>query len=75
MDSNTVSSLRTSPAMNKKKTNQIKSKQNKNKPKNHTKYTHTKGSKRKQNKHKAEVNFPEMFTDGTDVITKLLSCL
>lgn len=61
MDSNTVSSLRTSPATNKGKPNQTKNQTT-------TTHTHTEEEKKKT-KHKAQVNLPEMFTYGTDVTT------
>ena len=65
MDSNTVSSLRTSPATNKEKPNQIKAKQTN---KNIIPHTHTKGSKKGNKiKHKAQVILTEMVTAGTDV--------
>lgn len=74
IDSNTVSSLRTSPAMN--KGNQSTSKWSKtNQTENHTNtYTHIHGSKRgNKTKHKAQVNLPQMLIGGTDVTTKCLS--
>lgn len=77
MDSNTVSSLRTSPATNNRNPNQIKAKKITCTRKLARVRAHT--QVKKETKHKTQVNLPEMFTEGTDIlqlsVLELLQCL